>query len=122
MCWTDAAARLTRGQDAPGDSGEVAGLGAAGLTLTFGLGAGLFSDRYGLAGRRPEALADLPGFNGDQLVAERSGGDLSLSRPAPMTLRWRSMPCVNWRAWQTCGARAWTQSAPRRRKATRRAT
>ena len=76
--WTDAAARLTRGQDAPGDSGEVAGLGAAGLTLTFGLGAGLFSDRYSLAGRRPEALVDLPGFNGDQLVAERSGGDLSI--------------------------------------------
>ena len=76
--WTDAAARLTRGQDAPGDSGEVAGLGAAGLTLTFGLGAGLFSDRYGLAGRRPEALVDLPDFNGDQLAAERSGGDLSI--------------------------------------------
>jgi deferrochelatase/peroxidase EfeB len=76
--WTDAAARLTRGQDAPDDSGEVAGLGPAGLTLTFGLGAGLFSDRYGLAGRRPEALVDLPGFNGDQLVAERTGGDLSI--------------------------------------------
>ena len=76
--WTDAAARLTRGQDAPDDSGEVAGLGAAGLTLTFGLGAGLFGDRYGLARRRPDALVDLPGFNGDQLVAERSGGDLSI--------------------------------------------
>ncbi len=76
--WTDTAARLTRGQDAPGDSGEVIGLGAAGLTLTFGLGAGLFSDRYGLGGRRPEALVDLPGFNGDQLAAERSGGDLSI--------------------------------------------
>jgi deferrochelatase/peroxidase EfeB len=35
-------------------------------------------DRYGLAGRRPEALVDLPTFNGDQLAAARTGGDLSL--------------------------------------------
>ena len=27
---------------------------------------------------RPEALIDLPRFNGDQLVAERTGGDLSV--------------------------------------------
>ncbi len=76
--WTDAAARLTGGEDAPGDSGETLGLEVSGLTLTFGLGAGLFDGRYGLAGRRPEALVDLPGFNGDQLVPERSGGDLSI--------------------------------------------
>jgi deferrochelatase/peroxidase EfeB len=76
--WTDAAARLTRGQETPADSGEAMGLGAAGLTVTFGLGAGLFDNRYGLAARRPEALVDLPAFNGDQLVPERSGGDLSI--------------------------------------------
>jgi deferrochelatase/peroxidase EfeB len=90
--WTDVAARLTAGQTAqdlgtdlgsPGaDSGDALGLGPARLTLTFGFGAGLFSkdgrDRYGLAGRRPEALIDLPRFNGDQLVAEHTGGDLSV--------------------------------------------
>jgi deferrochelatase/peroxidase EfeB len=76
--WTDAAARLTRGVDTPDDSGETLGLGTANLTLTFGLGAGLFSDRYGLTARRPEALVDLPVFNGDQLVPECSGGDLSV--------------------------------------------
>jgi deferrochelatase/peroxidase EfeB len=62
------------------DTGEALGLSPARLTLTFGFGAGLFVkdgvDRYGLAAHRPPALIDLPTFVGDQLVAERSGGDL----------------------------------------------
>ena len=64
------------------DSGEVEGLTAARLTVTFGFGAGLFEkdgrDRYGLAKHRPEALIDLPNFVGDQLVPEHTGGDLSI--------------------------------------------
>jgi deferrochelatase/peroxidase EfeB len=91
QAWTLAAARLTQGQpvdDAydpaqpPGDSGEVDGLPPARLTLTFGFGPGLFSqdgkDRYGLAARRPQALVDLPRFVGDQLVPQRTGGDLCI--------------------------------------------
>ena len=88
--WTDAAARLTQGGSAgpvqvsddavPGDSGEGVDLGPAGLTITFGFGPGLFAyegrDRYGLAAHRPAALVDLPRFNGDQLLPEKSGGDL----------------------------------------------
>ncbi|RQH08886.1 iron uptake transporter deferrochelatase/peroxidase subunit [Paraburkholderia dinghuensis] len=89
--WTDAAARMTQaqpaakldgvGDDHPApDSGDALGLGAAGLTVTFGFGPGLFTsegkDRYGLAHRRPAALVDLPRFNGDQLLAEKTGGDL----------------------------------------------
>ena len=88
--WTDSAARMTQGQPAgalPGadgkaapDSGDVLGLGAAGLTVTFGFGPGLFTsggkDRYGIADRRPAALVDLPRFNGDQLLPEKTGGDL----------------------------------------------
>ncbi len=50
--------------------------------MTFGFGAGLFSkngtDRYGLASRRPEALIDMPTFNGDQLVEAQTGDDLSV--------------------------------------------
>jgi deferrochelatase/peroxidase EfeB len=89
--WTSAAARMSRGQPAqatdqsiapPPDSGEALGLPAARLTLTFGFGAGLFAkdgkDRYGLAAQRPQALGDLPPFNGDQLVETRTGGDLSV--------------------------------------------
>jgi deferrochelatase/peroxidase EfeB len=88
--WTDAAARLSEGETVaaltddgaaePSDSGDALDLPARRLTITFGFGAGLFSkdgvDRFGLAARRPEALIDLPRFNGDQLVAERTGGDL----------------------------------------------
>ena len=89
--WTEAAARIAAGlpvpdeggaDKAPIDSGEADGLGAARLTLTIGFGPGLFKkdgvDRYGLAARRPEALIDLPRFNGDQLIPERSGGDLCI--------------------------------------------
>ena len=91
--WTEIAARLTKGQAAapaekdltkPGtDTGEAAGLGPARLTLTFGFGPGLFSskdgkDRYGLLKHKPAALADLPKFHGDQLIEEKSGGDLSI--------------------------------------------
>src|SRR5580658_9493146 len=92
QAWTAAAANMTQGQPATPlgqdgsipapDSGEVLGLSPARLTLTFGFGAGLFTkdgqDRYGLASRRPAALVDLPGFNGDQLMAARTGGDLSV--------------------------------------------
>jgi deferrochelatase/peroxidase EfeB len=88
--WTDAAARLTRGEtaqplpasdDKPApDSADALGLGTAGLTITFGFGPGLFTkdgkDRYGLADKRPAQLVDLPRFNGDQLLPEKSGGDL----------------------------------------------
>ncbi|WP_269750801.1 Dyp-type peroxidase [Candidatus Burkholderia verschuerenii] len=89
--WTQAAARMTRGdtaaalatpddQPAP-DSADMLGLGASGLTITFGFSPGLFKrsegrDRFGLAARRPAALVDLPRFNGDQLVPEKTGGDL----------------------------------------------
>jgi deferrochelatase/peroxidase EfeB len=90
--WSAAAARLTQGQSAVAetgdaakpspDTGEALGLSASRLTITFGFGAGLFSkdgkDRYGVAQHRPEALVDLPRFNGDQLVAERTGGDLCI--------------------------------------------
>jgi deferrochelatase/peroxidase EfeB len=90
--WTSAAARMGTGQPAQplgrdvaqpaADSGDALGLAAARLTLTFGFGAGLFvkegKDRYGLAVQRPQALVDLPLFNGEELIETRSGGDLSV--------------------------------------------
>jgi deferrochelatase/peroxidase EfeB len=85
----DTSATVTTASDDPvptpvslTDTGEAEGLPPARLTVTFGFGAGLFEkdgkDRYGLAQRRPEALIELPHFAGDELAADRSGGDLSV--------------------------------------------
>ncbi|WP_228125036.1 Dyp-type peroxidase [Candidatus Methylospira mobilis] len=90
--WTLASAEMTAGPERfdpkadpnqPGkSSGAAVGLSTSGLTLTFGFGATLFEkegvDRFGIAKKRPEALVDLPGFTGDQLIPERTGGDLSV--------------------------------------------
>ena len=87
--WTSTAWSMSAGQPvqpditpALPDSGEATGLPIARLTLTFGFGAGLFAkdggDRYGLAAQQPQALIDLPAFNGDQLIDARTGGDLSV--------------------------------------------
>jgi deferrochelatase/peroxidase EfeB len=85
--WTAAARRMTAGEAVgegaygglaeapPDDTGEALGLKPSRLTLTIGFGPSLF-DRFGLAGRRPEALVDLPAFPGDNLDRARSGGDL----------------------------------------------
>jgi deferrochelatase/peroxidase EfeB len=92
--WTVAAALLTQGREVgdgaegspfspPDDTGEALGLGASGLTITFGVGPTLFedadgTDRFGIASRRPTALAPLPRFAGDALVPGAGGGDLCI--------------------------------------------
>jgi deferrochelatase/peroxidase EfeB len=81
--WSAAAARLMAGGrsaqdvDAGRDGGEAHELVPAGLTLTFGLGPGLFDPaRFGLADRRPIGLEPLPAFACDALDERRCGGDL----------------------------------------------
>jgi deferrochelatase/peroxidase EfeB len=83
--WTRAAEQMTSGRDVagpsgsfapPADTGEALDLPASRLTLTVGYGPSLFDSRFGLASRRPAALADLPAFPGDALDPARSGGDL----------------------------------------------
>ena len=84
--WAAAAAQLTKGlpvgavetapQLPPIDTGEAMGLGAHNLTITVGFGPSLFDDRFGLAAKRPAALADIPRLPGDTLDPDRSGGDL----------------------------------------------
>lgn len=65
----------------PEDTGEALDLPPSRLTITFGFGPSMFtaadgSARFGLDGRRPAALIDLPRFPGDLLDPARSGGDL----------------------------------------------
>jgi deferrochelatase/peroxidase EfeB len=84
--WTKAAARLAAGQSVgeesgnphlpPVDTGERDGLSPMRTTVTFGLGASFFDERFGLAGKRPAPLVDLPRFNSDEIRPEWSGGDV----------------------------------------------
>ncbi|MFJ2550284.1 iron uptake transporter deferrochelatase/peroxidase subunit [Microbacterium sp. NPDC087591] len=93
--WSYAASRMTQGlevsatgavggptEQPPEDTGEALGLPAAGLTLTFGFGPGLFEnedgDRYGIAALRPKGLERLPAFLGDDLDPQGSHGDLCI--------------------------------------------
>jgi deferrochelatase/peroxidase EfeB len=86
--WTAAAAAMTRGLPVPGDSGlleappadtgETDGMSPGLLTVTAGFGPTLFDDRFGLAGRRPARLRELPALPGDGLDLDRSGGDLAI--------------------------------------------
>ncbi len=75
--WTAAAARLTDGEQVPGqsntplappaDTGEALGLASSRLTVTFGFGP-----------RFAPGLKDLPALPGDELDRERCGGDLAV--------------------------------------------
>ncbi|MET0446989.1 MAG: iron uptake transporter deferrochelatase/peroxidase subunit [Aeromicrobium sp.] len=94
--WTAAARQMTQGNDVgelgavggspyspPEDTGEALGLPPSGLTITIGFGRGMFVDgdgkpRFGLDGKLPDLLADLPPFIGDRLDPALSGGDLAI--------------------------------------------
>ncbi|MEM9714753.1 MAG: Dyp-type peroxidase, partial [Actinomycetota bacterium] len=54
--------------------------GPTGTTVTVGVGASLFDERFGLADRKPGELQRMPKFGNDFLVREeRSHGDLSIT-------------------------------------------
>lgn len=60
------------------DTGEAYELSPAALTVTVGLGPGVFDHRFGLAEKKPKLLTDLPAIAGDQLQKGLTGGDLSV--------------------------------------------
>lgn len=89
--WSAAARRLATGEPvddggtaasdlgAPPDTGESTGLGASGLTLTFGFGGAVFDVGRGLVTREQvpaDLRARLPAFDGDDLQERWAGGDL----------------------------------------------
>lgn len=64
--------------DPPPDSGILGVYDSPdSLTVTIGLGASLFDDRYGLA-NLPRHLTPMPAFASDELDPARTGGDLLL--------------------------------------------
>jgi deferrochelatase/peroxidase EfeB len=83
-----AAARLTAGEPvgalhtgavAPVDTGEALGLGPSRLTITIGLGPGVFqSGRFGLQTQRPAPLVELPSFANDSLEQGICHGDVAV--------------------------------------------
>lgn len=86
--WTAAAAAMCAGRQVPGgsstlaappaDTGEAVGLSPARLTVTIGFGPSLFDHRFGLAARRPAALAAIPALPRDDLQAQLCGGDIGI--------------------------------------------
>lgn len=105
--WTADAARLTRGAPALADTEPELATRPARLTITVGLGTGLF-DRIGPPGSRPPSARELPVFDVDRLEDRWSGGDLLLQICADdpvtvahanrvLTKNVRSMATPRWR-------------------------
>ncbi len=88
---TDRARFLTRGgvpepigiAEAPSDSGVLGPVIVPdGLTVTLGVGASLFDDRFGLSSLKPAKLATMTPFPDDSLDEAQCHGDLSLQLSA----------------------------------------
>lgn len=87
--WSGAIAQLMKGQvigqvepvrssGVGMDTGEALDLGPASLTVTVGLGPGVFTDTYGLTQQKPPRLRELASLPSDSLLPALTGGDLSL--------------------------------------------
>ncbi len=94
----------------PPESGVLGpSIGPSSLTLTLGVGASLFDDRFALADRRPRQLAQMPRFPGDVIDPSRVHGDLVLQICAV-----DEMACMHALRYLMAGTRAdmslrWTQ-------------
>jgi deferrochelatase/peroxidase EfeB len=67
-----------RASAVPQDTGEATDLSPNALTVTLGIGPGVFDDRFGLSHKRPAVLKTLPTLPSDNLQSALTGGDLSL--------------------------------------------
>jgi deferrochelatase/peroxidase EfeB len=70
---------VTEADDPPPDSGILGSYNSPdSLTVTIGLGASLFDERFGLAAKRPRALTPMPSFANEEIDPARAGGDILL--------------------------------------------
>ena len=103
---TDRARFLTTGgtPDSPGITAPPADSGTLGpqvpadrLTVTVGVGASLFDERYGLAARRPHRLTAMPSFPDDDLDADWCNTDTVLHALRDLARHTRGGMQVRWR-------------------------
>lgn len=90
--WTETSRNLTtqtveitnESYDAPpSDTGEAIGAGPDGLSITFGFGPSMFLnsegiDRFGISGKRPTELSELPPLPRDAIDQQKSFGDICI--------------------------------------------
>lgn len=73
--WSASIAALMAGNPAPGDATPDLAQGGVSLTITVGLGPGVFR-LPGLERKRPAGFQDIPPMDHDQLMERWTGGDL----------------------------------------------
>ena len=70
--------RNTEENAPPADTGEALGLPPGKLTITIGYGPSLFDGRFGLAGKKPALLQELPALPNESLDPQYVGGDIAV--------------------------------------------
>lgn len=88
--WTAAAALLQQGKPLGAirperhadsvalDSGDVSELYPANLSITFGFGADLFDDRFGISAFKPKGLYNQPRITGDEYDSSKTTSDFGI--------------------------------------------
>lgn len=111
--WTADARRLTQGDPALADTEPELATRPSRLTVTVGLGAGVF-DQLGAPALRPDSLRPIPAFSNDRLESRWCGGDLLLQICADDPVVVAHATRVLMKNIRTLAVQRWRQSGFRR--------